>query len=132
MPRFNRRDLLVGILLLSVSTMGGGLLLYHAYRQSQAQQAQAGDRRAPPGTAVRTALEEARQLRAELHGMLLRPGGASELVQDTARWEHLVQAARAQAERARSILTIADPGVDPKLRDDVEALLALITRDEAD
>ncbi len=109
---------LVGVIAVSAG------VLWHARQQADAarQQAVAGEK-------VRRGLELARQTRDALHSTLKQPGGVQRLLNEPARWQAQLKAARSEWRRARDHVGAA---ADPRWADRLRELDEDLRRDQAD
>jgi eukaryotic-like serine/threonine-protein kinase len=124
-----RRPALAALLVLSGAVgvaLVGGALAYQARRQTAAR------RLALTEQAVRQALDQARHTRADLLAVLKTPGGVHGLLNQPARWEAQLQAARYDWQRARDLAATAEGTLDPESTDLLRQVDEELDRDQAD
>ena len=121
--------LLVGVIAASAATVW--LQREQARQEIDAalRQAEASNRRSLADQSIRDALDQAEQARAELQAMLNQPGGVFALLNEPARWDAQVQAARAAVERARAATADA---ADAGIQDSIRQLDKLVRQDDDD
>src|SRR5262249_18641027 len=98
----------------------------------QADQAERERRHGLREQGIADALQDARQIRGELHAQLAKPGGVFPLLDKPSRWQQQIQSARAALQRARDLEAGAEAPLAVALRQEIGALAALLQKDEAD
>jgi tetratricopeptide (TPR) repeat protein/tRNA A-37 threonylcarbamoyl transferase component Bud32 len=99
------------------------------YRDQEAQTAQ---RAVETARAIAQHLAQCRQKRQELHTALSDHGGVQKLLNQAARWQALIQAARSHWQTAWDLAGRAEQPVPRDLTDLLQHLDQELTRDEAD
>jgi serine/threonine-protein kinase len=122
-----------------VAVLGGsaGIIWYQDDQNRRATEAAlraaAEDRKfALAQQGVAKALKQAEDTRHELHKMLGKPGGVFDLLNDPARWQALIQAARGSLQRAAALLANAGPKARAELARRLRRLEVVLSRDDAD
>jgi serine/threonine-protein kinase len=116
---------LAAVLLLLVG--GGVAALWY-----QGQRAEAGRKLALTELAVQQGLDQAQRGHAQLLAALKKPGGVQDLLNQPARWEAEIKAARGDWQRAHALATNAEGSLDPELAARLQKLDCVLARDQAD
>lgn len=81
---------------------------------------------------IRQTLDRGIKIRGDLHGVLGKPGGVRELLNQPARWELSLKTAWAEVTQARGMAARAEYGLDPALIQAVDRFKEQLESDEAD
>jgi tetratricopeptide (TPR) repeat protein len=129
--RRNKAGLVVATcLFLLLALLGSGL--GWVVRDHEARQADAQSQRERADLSVRQAVTQTKAARDELHQILKQKGGVFALLNQPARWDGHLRAARAALDRARALLANAPEGIDEELLQQALALEPLLKADDAD
>jgi tetratricopeptide (TPR) repeat protein/tRNA A-37 threonylcarbamoyl transferase component Bud32 len=96
------------------------------------REAEEGRKLALAEQGVDEALKQGEETRRALHQLLRKPGGVFGLLNDPARWQALIQAARGSLQRAAALLANAGPKARGELARRLRRLEAELGRDDAD
>jgi serine/threonine-protein kinase len=124
------------LLLLVLGGSAAGLWYQHDQAQRAADEAirheQARQKHERTEQDIRNALERATQLQKELHAQLRRPGGVFRLLDKPGDWQHQIEVARQELQRAQDLTGGAEEPVAQELQLRIRALQAQLRQDEAD
>ncbi len=81
---------------------------------------------------IRQALDRGTKSRTELHGILKKPGGVQQLLNQPARWELLIKTAQGELAQARRLVVRAEGSLDVELTQAMDKLEQQFTSDQAD